>query len=55
MMEEKELLSILEVAFRHLTKDINYKETKKRYQQAQQEIVELIKKSRVSKTFIEKV
>ena len=47
-MEERELLRILETAFIHLKKDVNYKETKRKYQQALEEIAALIKKPKVT-------
>ena len=46
-MEERELLRILESAFIHLKKDVNYKETKRKYQQALEEIVALIQKPEI--------
>jgi len=39
---KEELLSILEAAFSHLLKDINYKETKAKYEQAHLQIKEMI-------------
>ncbi len=52
-MEERELLSILGTAFIHLKKDINYKETKKKYQQALEEIAALIKKPKFTDKWVE--
>ena len=54
-MEERELLRILETAFIHLKKDVNYKETKRRYQQALEEIAALIKKPQITEKEADKL
>lgn len=52
-MEERELLRILETAFIHLKKDVFYKETKRKYQQALEEIAALIQKPRVTEKWLD--
>ena len=52
-LNQKKLLSILETAFSHLLKDINYKETKAKYEQAHQQIKEMIQKPEVTEEWIE--
>ena len=45
-LNQEELLSILETAFSHLLKDINYKETKAKYEQAHLQIKEMIQETK---------
>ncbi len=49
-LKKEELIRIINTAFAHLLKDINYKETKARYEQAKEEIVALIKIGRLEVT-----
>lgn len=52
-LKEKKLLSILKTAFSCLLKDINYKETKAKYEQAEEQIKEMIQKPQVTEEWID--
>lgn len=51
-LKKEEILSILETAFSHLLKDINYKETRARYEQAKEQIKTLIQKPVVDEDIV---